>query len=133
MGYFGYLYINAIIGHVNPDGLYPCAYDHEGHWSIAFLRRQGKEAGPLAAKEVLYSNFLNESALLEEERLLAKDGVLSDTNLYSKSTISPHAITCADASKPAVNGVRGPPVSFVADPFIFFPPKEARRYYFLII
>ena len=51
-----YLYAKNIIGSNNPHGVFPCAYDEEGYWSVSFLRLQGEGLGPLSVKQILYSS-----------------------------------------------------------------------------
>jgi len=138
LGYGLFLYTKHVVGIINPNGLFACAYDDEGYWSISFLRFQGDTVSPLTLKQILYSpnkgenrynNERNSTTTVKvpiEEKIKTRQIVSkSPPNVYS-AYFTPHAITCKEASAVASNGDKDIPVSFVADPFLFIPPKQSR-------
>ena len=140
----GYLHYKHVIGTANPHGTVTCAYDEEGFMSIAFMSFKGNNIGPTTLRQILYTyNKLdkftktNFSSFDQEEHVFDR-GVVNRESIdirkvtstssddFESAQYSPHAITCRTASAKAINDIEGPPVSFVADPFLFLPPKQSR-------
>jgi len=94
-----------------------CQYDSDGYWSIASLREVGRDVGPLSIGKMLYSS---------NEYLTVHGKNLSYLQNNSVGQINSRAITCHLASGNQMNGKPVPPMAYVADPFLFITPKEAR-------